>query len=105
MINMGIRGDIALIHFCRSSNKCCKSIPHHTFLARFDGDEFLLLVDMPSEGTIEMDRRIASELVNAKKGEDSEIQSYSGMDFQENLERGIRSWKKADREKAKIYHW
>ncbi|MBQ1901555.1 MAG: GGDEF domain-containing protein [Lachnospiraceae bacterium] len=99
-------GDIALIHFAEALTNAAKEIPHHTFLARFGGDEFLLLVDMPSEGTIEMDRRIASELVNAKKGEDSEIQSYSGMDFQENLERGIwQPGRKQIERRLKIYHW
>jgi diguanylate cyclase (GGDEF)-like protein len=50
-------GDQALIHFSEALVNAVKKISYNSFLARFGGDEFLMLVETPKEGTWEMEQR------------------------------------------------
>jgi diguanylate cyclase (GGDEF)-like protein len=55
-------GDQALIHFSEALVNAVKKISYNSFLARFGGDEFLMLVETPKEGTWEMEQREIPEV-------------------------------------------
>lgn len=99
-------GDLALIHFAEALKHVTTMIPYQSFLARFGGDEFVLLVDVPEKGTIEMDQEIAERISTSMQAKHVETAQYSGFDIQRNLEQGI--WQPGRKEierRLKIFHW
>lgn len=99
-------GDEALIHFAECLSLAAAKLEHRPFLARYGGDEFSMIIEVPDEEeSLAIEREIEEEFAESIGNENSDLRVHS-KGLQSNIDEGI--WQPSRRKLEKhmrLYRW